>query len=57
MRPPITYYGGKQSMVKEILPLIPEHNSYVEAFVGGGAIFWNKPPSKLETINDRNRAK
>jgi DNA adenine methylase len=56
MRPPITYYGGKQSMVKDILPLIPEHNSYVEPFVGGGAVFWAKPPSKLETLNDRNRA-
>lgn len=56
IRPPISYYGGKQSMVKDILPLIPEHNSYVEPFVGGGAIFWAKPPSKLETINDRNRA-
>ncbi len=35
MRTPITYYGGKQTMLKHILPLIPEHSLYTEAFVGG----------------------
>lgn len=51
---PITYYGGKQSMLKEILPLIPEHDSYIEPFFGGGAVFWSKEPKKCETINDVN---
>lgn len=54
MRPPLTYYGGKQKMVKHILPLIPPHNVYVEPFLGGGAIFWNKEPSKGEVLNDIN---
>lgn len=31
MKPPITYYGGKQGMLKDILLLIPEHNTYTEA--------------------------
>ena len=31
---PITYYGGKLNMLKEILPLIPEHTIYTEAFFG-----------------------
>ena len=35
MRTPITYYGGKQTMLKHILPLIPKHSLYTEAFVGG----------------------
>ena len=25
MRTPISYYGGKQTMLKHILPLIPSH--------------------------------
>lgn len=54
MKTPITYYGGKQMMAKHILPLIPEHQIYSEAFFGGGAIFFAKPPSKVEFINDAN---
>jgi DNA adenine methylase len=54
MKTPISYYGGKQSMIKDILPLIPEHNTYVEPFCGGAAIFFAKPISKIEVINDLN---
>lgn len=54
MKTPISYYGGKQSMVKDILPLIPEHRIYIEPFFGGGAIFWAKEPKKSEVINDVN---
>lgn len=39
MSTPITYYGGKQQLAKHILPLIPEHDMYVEPFCGGAAIF------------------
>jgi DNA adenine methylase len=55
MRTPITYYGGKQLMLRHILPLIPNHRIYTEAFVGGGAVFWAKPPTDIECINDLNR--
>jgi DNA adenine methylase len=51
---PITYYGGKQKLVNEILPLIPVHNLYAEPFFGGGAIFFAKPQSAVEVINDTN---
>jgi DNA adenine methylase len=54
LKTPITYYGGKQKMLQYILPLIPEHNIYVEPFLGGGAVFWAKKPSKVEFINDHN---
>ncbi|WP_251040577.1 DNA adenine methylase [Chryseobacterium sp. ISL-6] len=55
IKTPLTYYGGKQLLVPILLPLIPIHETYVEPFVGGGALFWAKAPSKLEIINDTNR--
>lgn len=55
LKTPISYYGGKQNLVNTILPLIPAHKTYIEPFVGGGAIFWSKKPSEVEIINDYNR--
>lgn len=54
LKTPISYYGGKQSMLKHILPLIPKHRVYVEPFFGGGAVFWAKEESEVEIINDFN---
>lgn len=51
---PVSYYGGKSSMLNHILPLIPEHKIYTEAFFGGGAVFFAKEPTQSETINDTN---
>lgn len=34
--------------------MIPEHITYIEPFVGGGAVYWSKPPSSHEIINDKN---
>ena len=33
MKPPISYYGGKQSMLKDILVLVPLHDLYTEVLV------------------------
>lgn len=54
MKTPITYYGGKQTLLKYIEPLIPEHKLYCEPFFGGGAVFFHKTPSETEVINDVN---
>ena len=54
IKTPITYYGGKQKMLNEILPKIPKHKVYVEPFFGGGAVFFAKPPSEAEIVNDSN---
>lgn len=54
LKTPISYYGGKQSMLKVILPLIPSHSLYVEPFFGGGAVFWAKDKTQAEVINDYN---
>ena len=50
---PITYYGGKITLLNKILPLIPEHRIYTEAFFGGGAVYFAKEPVESEVINDR----
>src|SRR5690606_25498918 len=55
LKTPISYYGGKQNLISTILPLFPTHQTYVEPFVGGGAVFWAKKPSSCEVINDYNR--
>jgi len=55
MKTPITWYGGKQTMLKHILPNIPEHTLYIEPFFGGGAVYFSKEPSKAEVINDINK--
>jgi len=55
MKTPVTYYGGKQKLVKTILPLIPKHSLYCEPFAGGAAIFFAKEQSNVEVLNDTNR--
>lgn len=54
LKTPIAYYGGKQNMARHILPMIPKHSVYIEPFFGGGAIFWRKPISPYEIVNDTN---
>jgi DNA adenine methylase len=53
IKTPIAYQGGKQSIIHELLQLIPEHEIYTETFFGGGSLFWAKEPVLNETINDR----
>ena len=55
LKTPITYYGGKQRMVKYILPLIPSHKFYCEPFAGGAAIFFAKENAEVNILNDTNR--
>lgn len=54
MKTPITYYGGKQRLSDTIISMLPSHKLYCEPFFGGGAVFFRKPKSGIEVINDHN---
>ena len=52
--PILKWVGGKRQLLSEIIPLIPEkYSTYVEPFVGGGAVFFELQPKKA-IINDMN---
>ncbi|WYU49988.1 DNA adenine methylase [Bacillus sp. FSL K6-0047] len=46
------YPGSKWSMASWIISKFPAHETYLEPFFGSGAVFFNKQPSTVETIND-----
>lgn len=48
----LKYPGAKWAVADWIISLMPPHKSYVEPFFGSGAVFFRKPPSRIETIND-----
>ena len=53
-KPAFSYFGGKTRLLKYILPYIPPHDTYVEPFAGGLAVFLAKGRAKNECINDIN---
>ena len=54
-RPAFGSPGGKRYLAKTIVSYIPEHKTYVEPFIGGGAVFFAKEPSEAEVINDLDK--
>ncbi|MDR3427842.1 DNA adenine methylase [Silvimonas sp.] len=54
IKPILRWQGGKSRLLKTILPLIPPHDCYCEAFFGGGAVLFSKERSSVEVINDLN---
>ena len=52
MKPLIKWSGGKADEIDEIMKYAPEnYDTYVEPFVGGGALFFHLAPQK-SVIND-----
>tara|TARA_B100000424_G_scaffold261531_1_gene246597 strand:+ start:262 stop:1005 length:744 start_codon:yes stop_codon:yes gene_type:complete len=55
MRSIVGRTGGKTKIKKQIINLIPKHKTFVEPFVGGGAVFFGREePSEVEVVNDRD---
>lgn len=52
--PIVPWIGGKRRLAKRILPMFPAHECYAEPFAGGAALFFMKPPSDVEVLNDIN---
>ena len=52
LRPLFCRIGNKYKLRNEILPYIPPHKKYVEAFVGSGAIFFLKEKAEQNVLND-----
>lgn len=47
------YMGGKQYMVDAIMGLIPPHELWCEAMMGGAVVTLSHPKSKIEVMNDK----
>lgn len=52
MKAVMKYPGSKWGLAKWIISHFPEHHSYLEPFLGSGAVLFNKPRSHIETVND-----
>lgn len=53
-KPIVPWIGGKRRLAKHLLPIFPEHTCYVEPFCGAAALFFLKPISQVEVLNDIN---
>ena len=52
MNSPLAYVGGKSKLSSTIIDMIPPHRAYCEVFAGAAWVFFRKPVSKFEVIND-----
>jgi DNA adenine methylase len=50
----LRYPGSKWSLANEIVSLFGPHYHYIEPYFGSGAVFFSKPVSPHELINDMN---
>lgn len=50
-RPPVRWHGAKFLMARNILPFLPAHRLYTEAFGGGAGVLLHKPRSHAEIYN------
>jgi DNA adenine methylase len=56
-RPAFPYFGGKQQLIKLLLKYLPDissYDTYIEPFAGGATLFFAKPLSKINVLNEIN---
>lgn len=51
---PFAWVGGKSKLADKIIAHFPEHERYCEVFGGALNVFYRKPRSKIEVVNDIN---
>lgn len=51
---PFAWVGGKSKLANRIIEEFPEHERYCEVFGGALNVFYRKPRSKIEVVNDVN---
>jgi DNA adenine methylase len=44
--------GNKSKLLDSLLPLLPIHTTYIEAFFGTGSVYFEKPLAKYNILND-----
>lgn len=50
----LSYLGGKSHLSEQIIKMIPKHTCYCEPFAGAAWVFFRKPNTKVEVLNDIN---
>lgn len=48
------HQGGKHKLRRWIIQQFPQHVTYCEPFFGAGSVFFAKPRSRIEVVNDAN---
>ena len=46
------YYGGKFTMSKKLVTMLPPHRRYFEVFAGGASMFFRKSKAEWNVLND-----
>lgn len=52
--PPLRWTGSKWKLADWLISQFPAHELYCEPYCGGAAVFFRKPISRIEVLNDLN---
>lgn len=52
--PLLKWPGGKRHLANKLVRMLPEHDTYVEPFAGGAAVFFRKPMVRRNILGDND---